>query len=319
MSFSFPTPHSEKLHLVTPLRATVGAAAACLALESVATYRDTRRLDDRATMVSTRHDGDTSIYVLPGCRTDGHFLARTFEPHFQGIGSTNFVAYPQKGFSIDAVRDTILEARAGDDERPASFYVLSMGGIVLSTLLKDAEFRDKVGDIDMVLFDSSPTGAHTLSEYTHKAMEVAAHTPPIRAVSHAYKHFMKRRTQHIDADLPYADVLREHLATTAETPLNAVKGQTQLIRSARFGSGELQPAGAAINHMAYITALSDDVVDVERAHAEYELMYSRPIDYIVDETRSAPSHAAGPEHWQKVAELLADRQPAEAYEYPFAA
>ncbi len=320
MSFSFPTPHHEKITMITPLRAaTVGAAAVGVALESVATMRSNRRLDDRVGMVSTQRDGDQAVYVLPGCRTDGRFLARALDEQFTSLGSTHFVAYPQKGFSVDSVRDAILEARAEDDGRPASFYVLSMGGIVLSKLLADQEFRDTVGTIEAAVFDSSPIGAHTLTAHTRRAMHAAARLPRSWSLAHMYTYAMQHRAHHIESDSSQSDILREHLATTAKTPLQAVSGQTQLIRDARFKTAELHVPGQTINRMAYIAASMDDVVDVDYAHAEYERVYDRNIEYVVDTMRPSPSHAAGPEHWQKVVELLADKQTEDVYEYPLVA
>ena len=306
MSFSFPTPHYERVPKITPRRAaTVGVAAVGLALETAATYRSTRRLDDHADVVSTQREGDASIYVLPGCRTDGRFLSRALEPHFQELGSTHYMVYPQKGFSLDAVRDTLLDAREKDSETPARFYVLSMGGIVLSSLLRDAEFRDKMGTIDTVVFDSSPIGAHTLTPSTRRAMRSAVTIPHSWSVSRAYSYAMQRRAQRIAITAPHADLIREHAATTAKTPLHAVSGQAYLIDHARFQDGELHESGAAIRTMAYVSARTDDVADPYTSVAEFERVYARPIKHVIDAARPTPSHAAGPEYPWMAQHLLA--------------
>lgn len=315
MSIADVAPRRERAgNRYNPARvATAGAflSALALAADSVASSRERKKLTSSVEMVHTSGSGDQSIYVLPGCRSDGRFVAEHLGEAMQPLGDTHGVVYPAQQFPIDQVRQQLLETRRSERDRTASFYALSMGGLVLSHLLSDAEFRQEFGPIETVIFDSSPSGTADLSRHSHQAMRLAATLPTSYAVSKLYGHAMRHSAAKHDHNPHMSDVLREHIRSTASTPLGAVAAQTRFIRDRRFATGELAEAGKMIDQMFYISSGNDDVINVWQAAENYEKLYQTRIDHIVDSARETPSHAAGVEHPELVREFLRSPEPIE--------
>ncbi len=275
-----------------------GVLLSTIALESVATVRQNALGSSTTDLVSHDGTGEQAIYVLPGCRSDGRFVADQLAPRVTQLGSTHTVVYPDRGFSFDAVRDQLLEARRQDD-RPASFYLMSMGGMVFSHLLRDSTFRSKFGNIDNVVFDSSPSDVSDLTPHTLKGVTAAKLVPGISMTSKLYSYAMHRRAEKVIREHPEADdVMIGHLRATASTPLSAVEGQTRFIRETHFLPRELSKA--AIKSMTYLSSVKDDVVDVYRAVDQYRQLFDNDILHVVDSLRPNPSHAAGVEYQDKL-------------------
>ena len=290
----------------------VGAFLTALTVESAATVSDRKRLRNKARTVDNVRDGERAIYILPGCRADGHYIGQMLEPHIQHFGTTHHEAYPEEDFSIDAVKESLLEARAKDGDRPATFYALSMGGMVLTKLLLDEEFRTKFGKIDKVIFDSSPSSAADLDRGTRIAMFAASVLPSSWTISRLYRYFMRRGARKMVHHSPLVtdEQARGHALSTANTPLRRVEKEAKFIGGVAFKDGEGLAAAEGIDEMYYLSASSDHVVtNLEGAHDKYNRIFGGKVLRIIDVERPAGSHAHGPEFPEKVVELISYNQP----------
>ncbi len=304
MSSSFATPEHGHFDIAKPARlVAVGAALSLLAMEAAAESTFAWQGRGYTTKPEViRHDGDEthSIYVLHGCRQDGRFMAEHLGESFAEIGTTSTIVYPQRGFSVDDIGQTLLEASRGDT-RPKSVVAISMGGMALTDLLRDTEFCDEFGEIERVVFDSSPSSVTDLSASTSRAVTAAKLVPYTPSMGRLYNHVVQRSARK-HSEVAASDLLREHLYATAGTPFSAVSAQTKFIRTTHFGPDEL--GHAPVGELFYVSAEQDGVVDPYRAHDGYEKIYGRHIAHIIDQARATPSHAATVESPQQVISIL---------------
>jgi hypothetical protein len=282
--------------------------ALLVAAETKATNDEHERLKAEAEVVSNIREGERAVYVLPGCRANGHYIGQMLEPHIQHLGSTHHLAYPEKGFSLDSVKRALLEARANDDGRPATIYASSMGGMVICDLLLDEEFREQFGEIEKIILDSSPADEEDLDPGTRFAMFAAEIFPPSRTIASLYRKVVRRASlKHRPAhsqDVP-DELVDGHVLSSADTHLSAVEGQAYYIKHRKFTENELQEALQNVGELIYIGASHDRTVKQEIAHQKYARAAGRAVLRIVDWERERGSHAAGPEYPHFVAEVMA--------------
>lgn len=284
--------------------------SAAVVAEKFATDEDHKKLSFEAKVNSTIRDGDKAIYILPGCRTNGHYIGGMIDPLISEHGSTHHLAYPERGFSLDSIKQALLQARTLDDDRPATIYASSMGGMVTSRLMLDMEFRENFGRIDKVVFDSSPADNEDLNLGLRGAMSAASAFPPSRTVAQLY-----RTAMHCSTGKEYmihsSDISDEqaigHCRSSANTHLSAVKGQVRFIDSTRFYENQLQEAFANVGKVIYIGASYDRTVNQETAHQKYARAMGRSVLRIVDWDRKSGSHAAGPEFPRFIANIISQR------------
>ncbi|HET8884546.1 MAG TPA: hypothetical protein VFM68_03680 [Candidatus Saccharimonadales bacterium] len=281
----------------------VGTVAAALAVDRGAEYWERRRQSDKASFITETNDRERSIYTLPGCRTDGRLVAEMLQPQFQAIGDTTFVAYPQKGFSLDSIKDGLLTAREKEKDKPASIYAISMGGLVLNALLADPEFRDNFGKLDTIVLDSSPSGIKDVRRSSRFALEYAAMFRDSWTMTQLAKHIMERRsTKSLEHEEHISDEqLRRYTVSSARTPLHLTRSQGDFIRKSHLEPDSLK--GVADNkyflHSAY-----DSVVNTDNAFIQYDQAFGGGLIDVVDESRPHGSHAAGFGFQRKIVDLL---------------
>ncbi len=298
---------------------TAGMVLSALALESTRATVSKSHMRTLPEIISHDGGGEQSVYILPGCRSDGQFVADHLGVDLAELGRSHTMQYPEYGFSIDDIGKKLLETRR-HDKAPASFCVMSMGGMALTHLLRDEEFCQEFGDIDSIVFDSSPADTAHLLGPAKKGVTATRFVPHTPTLSYLYGRTMQKGVEKLhNIGSEGSGLALEHALSTARTPLGAVHPQTRFIDRTHFASGEL--ADVRIGNMVYVSADSDEVVDVVSAHQRYEDVYARAISHVIDETRPSPSHAMGVEHMQLLKDLLTQYydEPADVDGYRLAA
>lgn len=299
--------------------AAAGVVLSALALESTRASIEKTHRRILPKIISHDGGGERSVYILPGCRSDGQFVADHLGVELAELGRSHTIQYPEHGFSVNDIGKKILETRRHDTS-PASFCVMSMGGMALTQLLRDEEFRAEFGAIESIVFDSSPADASHLLGSAKKGVTATRFVPHTPTIAYFYNKTMQkgveRKRNLVDRQ---EGLLLEHCISTAMTPLSAVRPQTRFIDKTHFESGEL--ANARIDTMTYVSAGDDEVVDVMAAHQRYVDIYSRAIPHAIDRDRPSPSHAMGVEYAHTIKNILTQRNHASFApdDYPLAA
>lgn len=285
----------------------LGAFAAAVAIDNSTWLIDRRRQSTEASIETHQHPGAQAIYTLPGCRMDGQNISTMLEPQLSQFGDTNYLTYPQRGFSIESIKHRLLESRSHDKDRPATVYANSMGGVVLSKLLADEDFRHGFGDIDTLIFDSSPSSEQDIRRPVRMAIGAAAVLKSSWTASRLSGEVLHRWALRYKEHDPYIskDQLLTYRQITAATPLHVTYAQSEFIRKAKLETGSL--AGVAEN-IYYVQSERDEVVNTEQALEGYQAIFDTDIKQVIDKTRPHGSHAAGPEFQTKIVELISKSQ-----------
>lgn len=308
LEFSTSVEHSNEIisrrHSHAPM--ALGILAAATLIDHGMSRLEKRRGDSRAQMESHYHGDERSIITIPGCRSDGLQLGQMLEPQFSQFGSTHFIAYPKRDFSLDSVKERLLEARKKDDYAPATVYAISMGGMVLSTLLADEQFREEFGPIDSIILDSSPSHESDLRSKARLAMGAAAVLKSSWSASKiaSYATYLDSLKKIEHEPIVTDQQVAEHLISTAHTPLHVAHQQTEFIRNADLKHMNLSNTAPNID---YIQSPYDHVVDTEQAVRTYSDVYQTNIRTVIDESRPYGSHASGPEFQSGLMQLLGKR------------
>lgn len=288
--------------------AVMGALALAATVDRGLTALERRASNISSELLFAKGEGDGVTITLPGCRSDGRVIASMLKPQFSEIGDVAAITYPTKGFSLDSIRSNLLEAKRLAGDRPTSLYAISMGGIVLSRLFADKEFKNEFGQLDTIVFDSSPSGLEDIRKPVRLAMEltrsrmVSDSWIMAKIAAEAMMHKSLKNIGHEDC-VSDEQVLK-HFQTTAKTPLYVAREQGEFIKNTRLQPGSLEDIA---NNVYYLRADYDSVIDTDHALLAYAHVFNRDVQDIVDETRPSGSHAAGPEYQAKVTELLSAR------------
>lgn len=291
-----------------PLRAvTFGAlgVASMLALDQgKARLAQSHRSKDPE-FITREHTGDRAVIVLPGCRSDGHRIVDLLEPGLSKFGPTVYAAYPQNGFSLEAIGRGLTRARERAGKDSVSVVAFSMGGMVLSRLGMDERFRSAFGPIDTLVLDSSPaTGEHLKPKMRH-LLETARATRHSYAVGRLAPLIMARKEggDLDEHELGLDDTLiRRHFEARLKAPLDAIASQGDfMLRCANVANGAL--AGWA-SDVKYVRSANDSVVDTVASVPAYATMFAQPVQDVIDINRPETSHAGGLEYPSFIAKLL---------------
>lgn len=288
-----------------------GAFLTAVGVEKVATDSHRRRFNKKARVISHPREEGKAIYIMPGCRTDGEYIGEMLEPHLQHIGTTHHEAYADDDFDLEDLKQKELETRARDLGKAAIVYCSSMGGMKFTMSLADKNFRDKFGQIDTIILDSSPADMNDLDSGTRFAMFASRVLPPSWTVSQLYKSAMMRKTRRLHHHSPRVsdDQVRGHLRSSANTPLLAVREQANFIRQThltQIPDGELRDVA---NNIYFISSAHDRVVNTDAAYKEYNRIFGGKVIRLVDTARDPIGHADGPEHPELIISLMEGNPP----------
>ena len=304
---------STKEKIVRGSLVSVGAVALSVALaETGATVQDIRRRgSDKATVISNIRPGDYATFVVPGYHANGHILAKNLDRHLEPLGTTHFAAHPDKGFNLDSVREEWLKARVLDGYRPARLVAMSMGGLLLSHLFSDEDFRREFGPVDKLVLDSALSGSKDLSTNEKVAMALGAVLPVTYSTNRMY-HLIS--SGNIDGPVDFAPEVHEHearerLEAKALIHFSAGRDQVLFMRRHDVAKMNMQDFGAEIERgITYIASNDDHVVNVNRAVMIYSRQYGQDVEYRIDPLRcDSTAHAGGPERPKGLVDAILDQ------------
>lgn len=265
-----------------------------------------RRAETEASVIEHRGDSaDRAIYTLPGSRTDGRVIGEMLETSFKDLGDRYYTVYPEKGFSVDSIKHNLLESRQGNIDKPASFYAMSMGGLVLSHLLNDADFRQNFGEIDTVIFDSSPSSVADVRPPTKRALDAAGIFGDSWFVSRATQlrtHQKLRNSKPFVKDVT-EDLVHKQRISTAKVSIPTSVAQGMFIGQTNIRDWDFSDVA---RRKYFISSPHDNVINTEPARKVYDRTYGGVTD-IIDTNRPHGSHAEGIVYQRLMADLMAGR------------
>ncbi len=291
----------------TLLKGVFLAALTAIGIEKIATDIDRQQYNKKARVIDRIHDGEKAIYIMPGCRADGEYIGEMLEPHIRHIGTTHHEAYSDDDFDLEDIKKKELEARARDMGRAAIVYCSSMGGMKFIKSLTDPEYREGFGEIETLIFDSTPSAKSTLDKGTRFAMLLSEVVPPSWTFSRLYRGFMRRKARELNINHSpkvTKEQIRGHKLSSANTPLRAVKHQAEFIKETDLSvipDGEL--TGAA-QRVFYISSKHDRVVDTDASYEEINRIFGGTVIRLIDEARDERGHADGPENPELIVKLM---------------
>lgn len=248
-------------------------------------------------------------YVLPGCRSDGVLIGELQHEVFnQSFRTVTFTNYPQRNFSIDSIKNGLIQhkkqaAEKGESDERSLFCAYSMGGMVLSHLLAhDKEFRQEFSSVDTVLLDSSPSSYADISPSSKKFINLARSVGNSEVAYRVAQRVMSRRTKSVsDHDDTLSDEQAARLArSTRQASLSVIRGQAAFMERFHVEPNALR---GVVGRVVMICTPEDDVVDVEQAAEGWQKIYG-DVEVIYDEDRPPTSHAAGTRYPKKIVRTL---------------
>jgi|GEM_PF-4756908 len=270
-------------------------AAATLLDQGVPTYRSLY-LEKSARLITTGHNADHVTYTLPGCRTNSDWLADCVEPTFTERGDSAVIEYSERGFCIDSIKNKIIEEHMRNPDRTASFCAISMGGLVLTELMRDPEFHAIFfGKTEAIVYDSSPSCIEDIKTPAMRGLKIAGlvgnSSTALKISNHIVARGAKANIETLE-DIEEAEDARSNLSKK-QIVLSAIRGQHKLMRTTNLYAGEM--AGSA-KRVTYIRSDQDldHVVDTGNAAIGYQFHYGGDIDCVFDTDRPLGSHAVGP-------------------------
>ncbi|MCA9334627.1 hypothetical protein KC953_00615 [Candidatus Saccharibacteria bacterium] len=303
--------NKESTTMGTLLSLGAFSVAALLAAEAKATAEDKVRGSHKAEVVSHIRPGNYATFTVPGYHADGKTLGKNIDRHFEQMGTTHYAVHPERGFSLDSIREEWLNARKLDGHRPARIYALSMGGLLVSKLFSDPDFRREFGEVDKLVLDSALSGKKDLSIGTKLAMGLGAILPVTYSTGQFYRFISEMENKnkpkhspevtHAEARERYAAGARMHFSAGKDEILFMHKNDVENMRLGQFGA-ELKDG------IIYLQSARDHLVDTDRSVQIYSNSYEKDIEWRIDTTRPNGSHASGPEFPRGAVNALLDRE-----------
>lgn len=297
-------PSYEELRVPRPpaIMTTALALTAAVALErNYRTIFMPRSSREAATATYYNHDGgDSDIFFIPGCRSDGKLLGELLHGVMateSKAGTISFLDYPERGFSGDSMKESLIESKSriaaetGECDRSTIIGASSMGGMTAAHILKDADFRRKIGPVKHILMDSSPSEFQDLAAESRKLINLAG---VLGGSELGFLAASRRVNKRVMTPGDHDDTISEDVAvqiyqSVAKTRPPAIYAQGKFMKRNPVLGISLRGVAEKIT---YISSSKDDVVNIDHAREVYEQVYGS-IDVIVDNERPEVSHAAG--------------------------
>ncbi len=286
------------------------AAVGMVVAEAIATNLDLRDKSTKAEVYSHIRPGEYATFTVPGYHSNGYVIGKNLDRHFEQLGTTHYAAHPQRGFSLDSMREEWLKARQLDGHRPARIYALSMGGLLVSKLFSDDNFREEFGPVDRIVLDSSLSGKSDLSMSEKLAMGVATVLPATYTANQIYR-FISR--SEVGDELDYEesvllDEVVEHLESKAKVHYSAGRDQVMFMRHEDVSRIDLSKFGASVmQNIIYVASNDDKVVNTDHSVQVYSNSLDKEIQYRIDPLRKLnTAHAGGPERPASAIDALLD-------------
>ena len=306
----------EKINSVERI-ATAGTLLGALSIaaivaEAKATAKDRTQGSHKANVISNIRQGEYSTFTVPGYHADGAVLGKNLDRHFENMGTTHYAVHPERGFSLDSIREEWLKARELDGHRPARIYALSMGGLLVSKLFSDPEFRREFGEVDRLVLDSALSGKSDLSVGTKLAMGLGALLPVTYSTGQFYRFVSEVENMSEPHHAPEVTLeeARERFAAGAKMHYSAGRDEIFFMRREDVGNIDLSEFSREIDKgIIYLESPKDHLVNTDRSVQAYSDSYNHVIQRRTDNNRPLGSHASGPEFPRGAVDALLDRDP----------
>lgn len=278
---------------------SIAAISAAYMADSQAGANDGRGRSEKADVVSNIRAGEDAVFTVPGYHANGRVIGKNLDRHFQHLGTTHYAVHPEKGFDLDSIRESWLEARKKDGHRPARIYAMSMGALLVSRLFSDEQFRSEFGEVKSLVLDSALSGPGDINASSKLAMGLGAILPITYTTGKIYNMVTSREVHHKIVDHA-PEVLRseaeEHIMSSTKTSFDAAKAQIMFMRHNDVRHMDLQPLGLQLdNNVVFIASPRDNLLNVDQSSHRYSDALGQDIEFWTDTRRADGTHATGPE------------------------
>lgn len=250
------------------------------------------------------NEGDSAVFVLPGCRTNGSAMAVLLQPSLGSLGPTTYIGYPTRGMPVKQIGQKLLERRAEiDKSKPTSVYAHSMGGLVLAKLMEDDEFKSTFGEIDTLVLDSSPSSHRDIRRGSRVALESASVMRFSTLFNFLSRAIQLRRLEEEHIDGVNEAALKTYRQAPSQAHLYTIGSQGHLMHHAKPDS----LTGVA-RRVYYVNSSYDGVIDTDQAYNGYSQVFGDRITRVQDSARPHGAHASGPIYPELIRQLLTPGQ-----------
>lgn len=265
---------------------------------------------DKAEVVSHIRDGEYATFTVPGYHADGRVIGKNLDRHYEHMGTTHYAVHPQRGFSIDSIKEEWLRARQLDGHRPARIYAMSMGALLVAKIFSDDQFHSEFGEVDTLVMDGGLSSKKDIHLSSKLAMAAGVILPLTYSTGKLYGLITSREKNkpvHHSPEVSY-DEAYEHILSSTTTSFDAAKDQVMFMDKNDVAKMSLQPFASTIGHkVIYLASLSDKVLDNWRAANMYADAMQRTIEYRIDTTREIGEHATGSDRPKGPIDALLDQ------------
>lgn len=271
-----------------------------------------RNKSARAEVVSNIRGGEYATFTVPGYHADGRTIGKNLDRHFAHMGTTHYAVHPEKGFSLDSIKEEWIKARKLDGNRPARIYAMSMGALLVSKLFSDSRFSNEFGEVDTLVMDSGLSGKKDVHLSSKIAMAAGIILPRTYTTGKLYSFVTsreaKREIRHSE-DVTDAEAY-QHVISSTKTSFDAAKDQVLFMDRNDVANMDLKPFASQIGgKVIYLASPSDSVLDNWRSAHQYSQSMQRLIEYRIDTTRDCGEHATGPERPKGPVDALLNKNP----------
>lgn len=302
----------KERNMYTAAGTLLGAFIIAHVADSKIGEKNRRIKSDKAEVISNIRSGEFSTFTVPGYHADGRVIGKNLDRHFQQMGTTHYSVHPQKGFSIDSIKEEWLKARKLDGHRPARIYAMSMGALLVSKMFSDTQFRDEFGEVDTLVLDGGLSGKKDVHLSSKIAMAAGAVLPLTYSTGKIYEFITSKEINkkiHHSSDVTFQEA-HEHILSSSRTSFDAAKDQILFMDKNDVSEMRLEPFASEIGHkVIYLASLSDSVLDNWRSANQYVKAMHRTIEYRIDTTRDIGEHATGPDRPKGPIDALLDKNP----------
>jgi hypothetical protein len=288
----------------------LGAVSLFAAAEANATRRDNKKYSTKAKVISNVRESEYSTFFVPGFNGDGTVVAKNLDRHFEQMGTTHYAVHPERGFSLDSIREEWLRARELDGHRPARIYAVSMGALLLSRIFQDEDFRQEFGEVERVVYDSGLSSRSDLSASKKAAIAAGIILPSTHTtgkIYHAINNLMDEHDFGHDPEVLEEEV-RERYHSTARARFSSAKSQIWFMHNNDVANMDLSGFGQEVaGGFAYLSSSNDNLVNTDRSVNVYAKSLQQPVEYRIDTGRGYNSHAKGPDHPKSAVDALLNR------------
>lgn len=144
---------------------------------------------------------DSTTLTITGFNTSRNqtrLSAESMSPALEQIGAVGWVAYPDKGVDVTAMKEKIVSYLDEHDYTTPNFYLSSMGGMVGLEIIADL-IDDGVDAPDFIILDSTPASYADLLRPREVALMQTLNTPIMKSAYTSAQSIVERKETPLEA------------------------------------------------------------------------------------------------------------------------